>query len=181
MVNDGSQDATAEKVQTLLPHQRLTLISHRTNKGYGAALKTGVRTAATEFVGTLDADGQHRIEDFLTLVDVMDNYDLIIGNRTALIHSPLWRMPGKWFLRAMAVFLMRRSIPDLNSGMRIFRRDVLTRYLHLFPNGFSFSTTSTMIPKVETALYVASLGAKQVTITNLDGLRQQSGTILTTS
>jgi glycosyltransferase involved in cell wall biosynthesis len=145
IVDDGSSDKTAELVQAYLPHPCLHLIRHRANRGYGAALKTGVRAAMTPFVGTMDSDGQHRIEDMQNLVARMQDYDLLIGKRTVLIHSPLWRMPGKWLLQSMAVFLMRRTIPDLNSGMRVFRREILLKYLHLFPDGFSFSTTSTMV------------------------------------
>lgn len=145
VVNDGSTDKTVEKVEAFLPNPRLTLVTHRVNRGYGAALKTGVRHAQTEFVATMDSDGQHRIEDVIALAAHMQDYDLLIGKRDSVFHSPLWRMPGKWALQQMSVFLMRRSIPDLNSGMRFFRREVLLRYLHLFPDGFSFSTTSTLI------------------------------------
>lgn len=145
VVNDGSTDQTAEKVQSFLSSPCLTLLNHRLNRGYGAALKTGVRHARTEFVATMDSDGQHRIEDLVMLAEQMHNYDLLIGKRANAFHSPLWRMPGKWLLQQMSVFLMRRPIPDLNSGMRFFRREVLLKYLHLFPDGFSFSTTSTLI------------------------------------
>jgi hypothetical protein len=54
-------------------------------------------------------------------------------------------MPGKWFLRWLANYLTHQSIPDLNSGMRIFRREVILKYLHLCSDRFSFSTTSTLI------------------------------------
>src|SRR5690606_13025682 len=57
---------------------------------------------------------------------------------------PLWRMPGKWFLTHLAQILIERKIPDLNSGLRIVRRDVALRYIRICPNGFSFSTTITM-------------------------------------
>jgi len=145
VVDDGSKDATAAQVGTFLPSDALTLISHRVNRGYGAALKTGVKAATTAFVATMDSDGQHRIEDLIALAAHKESYDLIIGKRDAVLHSALWRMPGKWLLQGMAVFLLRQTIPDLNSGLRVFRREVLLRYLHLFPSGFSFSTTSTMI------------------------------------
>ncbi len=145
VVNDGSKDTTAAKVSAFLPHPYLTLVTHKLNRGYGAALKTGIRHAQTEFVATMDSDGQHRIEDLLALAEHMHQYDLLIGKRADRFHSPLWRMPGKWLLQRMSVYLMRRSIPDLNSGMRFFRREVLLKYLHLFPDGFSFSTTSTLV------------------------------------
>jgi glycosyltransferase involved in cell wall biosynthesis len=145
VVDDGSTDGTASQVEALLPRDYLRLIEHPVNRGYGAALKTGVRASDTAWVATMDSDGQHRVEDLVMLYEHLIDFDLMIGKRDKRIHSPLWRMPGKWMLQGMAVFLMRRTIPDLNSGMRIFRREVLVKYLHLFPDGFSFSTTSTMI------------------------------------
>ena len=145
VVDDGSTDGTSGVVKALLPLDYLQIIEHPVNRGYGAALKTGIRAADTVWVATMDSDGQHRVEDLIFLYESLIDFDLIIGKRTQRIHSPLWRMPGKWLLQGMAIFLMRRTIPDLNSGMRIFRREVLVKYLHLFPDGFSFSTTSTMI------------------------------------
>ena len=70
---------------------------------------------------------------------------MVIGNRTSLLHSPLWRMPGKWMLNIMANYLVKERIPDLNSGLRVIRREDALRYLHLCPSGFSFSTTITMV------------------------------------
>jgi glycosyltransferase involved in cell wall biosynthesis len=145
VVNDGSKDGTAAALKAFQGQERLQILTHPINRGYGAALKSGVRAAQTPFVGTMDSDGQHQVADFLRLYEQMGGYDLLVGARQGLIHSQLWRMPGKWLLQSMAIFLLRRAIPDLNSGMRIFRREVLLKYLHLFPDGFSFSTTSTMI------------------------------------
>jgi hypothetical protein len=95
----------------------------------------------------MDADGQHRLADVIKLCEtVRDGQapDCVIGHRTALVHSPLWRMPGKWMLTRMARILTQRKIPDLNSGLRIVRRDVLLKYIHLCPAGYSFSTTITI-------------------------------------
>ncbi len=146
-VNDGSTDGTASTLNELeaLYTPVLRVIHHPINRGYGASLKTGIRASKSSFVIVMDSDGQHSLEHVHLLLAHSDQFDLVIGHRTALIHSPLWRMPGKWLLTWLAEFLSQRRIPDLNSGMRLFRRDVLLRYLHLFPNGFSFSTTSTMI------------------------------------
>ena len=74
-----------------------------------------------------------------------EDWALVIGARAKLIHSSLWRMPGKWVLGWLANFLSRTKIPDLNSGLRIFRKEIISRYLHLCADRFSFSTTSTLI------------------------------------
>jgi len=143
VVNDGSTDSTAE----ILEESGVSVVKHPTNRGYGASLKSGIREADSEFVLTMDADGQHRIEDVLKLLKLAEDPDVedcVIGNRTALLHSPLWRMPGKWFLTFLAERLVQRKIPDLNSGLRLLRRSVALRYIRLCPQGFSFSTTITM-------------------------------------
>jgi glycosyltransferase involved in cell wall biosynthesis len=140
VVDDGSSDGTAEFARAA----GASVVQHAQNLGYGAALKTGFRAATTEFVLSIDADGQHRPSDVLRLWDVRNRVDMAVGARTQLLHSPFWRMPGKWLLGIMARYLTRRSIPDLNSGLRLFRRDVALKYLHLCPSGFSLSTTMTL-------------------------------------
>jgi glycosyltransferase involved in cell wall biosynthesis len=142
VVDDGSSDRTGEIAEAA----GVRVIRQPSNRGYGAALKTGIRAASSEYVLTMDADGQHRVEDVLKLCDAVSSEgsaDCVIGHRTKLVHSPLWRMPGKWFLTQLARVLTRQEIRDLNSGLRVMRRDVIMRYIHLCPSGFSFSTTST--------------------------------------
>lgn len=140
VVDDGSTDGTA----TVARQHGVTVVSHPANLGYGAALKSGIRQATTEYVLTLDADGQHGSEAARAVADQRETADMVVGARNGLVHSRAWRMPGKWLLRIMATYLTRRQIPDLNSGLRIYRRDVLMKYLHLCPSGFSFTTTTTL-------------------------------------
>lgn len=139
VVDDGSSDDTA----AVADQHGATVIRHARNLGYGAALKSGFKRATTPFVATMDADGQHTVESLGALWAQRHEADMVVGARSGL-HSPLWRMPGKWCLGAMARYLSRQSIPDLNSGLRVYRREVLTRYLHLCPSGFSLTTTITM-------------------------------------
>ena len=139
VVDDGSTDSTYQ----IACQSHAVVIQHKQNKGYGASLKTGIRQAKTDFVLTMDADGQHRVEDLERLLKFSD-YDMVVGQRSSLIHSALWRMPGKWFIGKIANYLTNRKIPDLNSGLRLIRREVAVRYIHLCPSGFSFSTTITM-------------------------------------
>lgn len=143
VVDDGSSDRTGEVAE----QHGARVVRHPRNRGYGAALKSGIRAVTTEYVLTMDADGQHRFEDVIKLCDAIESGhppDAVIGNRTQLLHSPLWRMPGKWVLKLLARILTQRKIPDLNCGLRLVRREVLLRYLHLCPSGFSFSTTITI-------------------------------------
>lgn len=140
VVDDGSTDRTAR----IAGEAGARVISHKRNMGYGAALKTAIRHAKTAFVLTMDSDGQHRAEDIVRLWNAAHAADMIVGERMNLMHSPLWRMPGKWVIGLMANYLTGCRIPDLNSGLRLMRRDIVLRYLHLCPSGFSFSTTMTM-------------------------------------
>ena len=140
VVDDGSTDRTA----AVAAEHGATVLRHPTNLGYGAALKTGIRHASTPFLAMMDADGQHDAEALRHIWNQRDAADMIVGARSGIVHSRAWRMPGKWFLRLMASYLTRQQIPDLNSGLRVYRRDVLLKYLHLCPRGFSFTTTITL-------------------------------------
>ena len=143
VVDDGSTDRTA----AIAAEAGVRVVRHPSNRGYGASLKTGIRAASGDYILTMDADGQHRVEDVATLCEavcVPDAPECVIGRREKVFHSPLWRMPGKWFLTHMAQILIQREIPDLNSGLRIVKREVALRYVRICPNGFSFSTTITM-------------------------------------
>lgn len=145
VVDDGSSDDTVEQILKYADGHYLRLLQHRYNQGYGAALKTGIRQAIAPYVATMDSDGQHDPHELLKLLPGISESDMVVGQRTKLIHSNLWRMPGKWFLGWLANYLTRQFIPDLNSGMRIFRREIILKYLHLCSDRFSFSTTCTLI------------------------------------
>lgn len=140
VVDDGSSDDTGRVAAEL----GATVIRHPANLGYGASLKTGLRHAGTGYVATFDADGQHQASDLRRLWEARHEGEMIIGARRRLIHSALWRMPGKWLLGTVASYLVGRRIPDLNSGLRLLTLDVARRYAHLCPRGFSMSTTLTM-------------------------------------
>jgi glycosyltransferase involved in cell wall biosynthesis len=141
VIDDGSQDRTRE-IARKLP---VTLIEHDTTRGYGASLKDGLRVAKGDLVLIADADGTYPLEDIPRLAAEMDGYDMLIGARTGeLVHIPLLRRIGKWIITQLAQYLSRQRIPDLNSGFRIFRKDVALRFLAMYPDGFSFTTTITL-------------------------------------
>ena len=139
VVNDGSTDNTAAE----LSKSGVIILNHDLNRGYGASLKTGARAATRDYVLFCDGDGQHSVEDVRRLINECDGYDLVVGARKSDSHQSFLRRPGKFIMSKYAEFLTRTKISDLNSGLRIFKRDALMRYLHLMPDGFSFSTTST--------------------------------------
>jgi glycosyltransferase involved in cell wall biosynthesis len=141
VVNDGSTDGSANILKKI---ESVHLINHPYNKGYGAALKTGIKNSKTEYIAFYDADGQHRPIDLLNLWSKRDEYDMVVGERGQDSHVELTRRPGKWILSKVANFLTGTKIPDLNSGLRIVKRQQILNILHLMPDGFSLSTTSTV-------------------------------------
>lgn len=142
VVDDGSTDKTPEILTKF--GQSISLLKHHSNRGYGASLKTGIKNASTEFIAFFDADGQHRPEDLVAMTNEAVDYDMVVGSRTKESHQEWVRKPGKWLLSKVANYLTGEKIPDLNSGLRIINRNKIINLLHLFPDGFSFSTTSTI-------------------------------------
>lgn len=140
VVSDGSTDGTGDVAEAA----GANVIRHAYNKGYGASLKTGIRAAAGRTVVFIDADGQHDANDVLRLLAERQTYDMVVGARKGTAGSPLIRKPGKIFLGWLANRLTGRKIPDLNSGCRAVDREMALRFLPLLPNGFSFSTTTTI-------------------------------------
>jgi glycosyltransferase involved in cell wall biosynthesis len=141
VINDGSRDRTGE-IARKLP---VTLLEHPVNCGYGAALKTGLQHSKHDFILIADADGTYPLEDIPKLCAHATEFDMVVGARTGkIVQVPLLRRPGKWIITRLAEYLSHQKIPDLNSGLRVFRRDVALRFLSLYPDGFSFTTTITL-------------------------------------
>ncbi len=140
VIDDGSSDGTAERAR----QAGALVISHPYNKGNGAAVKTGVRRAAGEYVLILDGDGQHPPADAPRLVSRLGEYDLVIGARTSDTQANYSRLLGNGALNWLATYLTGRPIPDLTSGFRAARKDYLREFLYLLPNGFSTPTTTTL-------------------------------------
>jgi glycosyltransferase involved in cell wall biosynthesis len=146
-VDDGSRDGTADVLaRASASNPRLRVVRHATNQGYGAALKTGFMRAAHDVVVITDADGTYpedRIADLVARVD--DGAAMAVGARLGEhVHIPLTRRPAKAVLGWLASFLAGTPIPDLNSGLRAFRRDLVVTYRAILPQGFSFTTTITL-------------------------------------
>jgi glycosyltransferase involved in cell wall biosynthesis len=140
VVDDGSTDGTAEVARAA----GATVIRHPYNKGNGAAVKTALRAAQGEFVLLMDADGQHAPEEMEKLIAPLGEYDLVVGARAGAAQATLARRLGNGLLARLASFLAGIRIPDLTSGFRAARTEQMKEFLHLFPNGFSYPTTSTL-------------------------------------
>ncbi len=140
VVDDGSDDETGARAAAA----GAAVLRHAYNKGNGAAVKTGLRRAAGDFVLILDGDGQHQPADAPRLVAHLDEYDLVVGARAPATQASTVRRVGNDALNWLAGYLTERPIPDLTSGFRAAKRERLLEFIHLLPNGFSTPATTTM-------------------------------------
>ena len=141
IVNDGSTDNSLDILKNI---SGIKIINHPYNKGYGAALKTGARSAQYEWLLFFDSDGQHRAQHIKDLIDNKEGYDLVIGIRDKGSRGPLIRQPGKKILNLVANYLAEQKIPDLFSGFRLINKEKFLRLAHILSNSFSISTTTTL-------------------------------------
>ncbi len=146
VIDDGSRDKTAEILRGMnLPHLRV--VTHPVNRGYGAAMKTGIRHSKGELIAMTDADGTYPLEmipEFVALLKKKE-LDMVVGARTKKgVKIPLIRRPAKALVALLARILTGIKIPDINSGLRVYRRPLAERFMHLYPQGFSFTITITL-------------------------------------
>lgn len=144
VVDDASTDGTAEKLDQL-NIRTLRFLRNDFQLGYGGSIKRGLKTARYRWTGICDADGTYPVRRFADFLKHIPEFDMVVGVRTGKIRSiPLTRRPAKWFLNRFAGYLVKRKITDVNSGMRIFKKDIARKYWNLFPDGFSLTTTMTL-------------------------------------
>ena len=141
VVDDGSRDGSAEGLEA----EDLRVLRHSEPMGYGFSLKDGVRVARHGLIAIIDADGTYRAEDLVRLADLAPGREMVVGARTGPgARIPLIRRPAKWVLRRLAEYVAGTRIPDLNSGLRVFRREAALRHESILPHGFSFTSTLTI-------------------------------------
>lgn len=148
VVDDASTDCTAEVAEQFAQdcwQCPIRVIRCPENRGAGAARKVGVREARGEIVVMLDADGSYPAECIRELIAHFPAYDQVNGARTSEQGTLPWlRRPAKWFIRMLACYLTGCRIPDLNTGLKAFKRDRMLPWLWVVPNGFSCVTTMTL-------------------------------------
>jgi glycosyltransferase involved in cell wall biosynthesis len=144
VIDDGSTDGSAAILRSL-PLPGLRVVTHPKNLGNGAAIKTGIGEARGDLIGTIDADGTYDPKDVLPLLKRMHlaEADMAVGARPNTLFSQPHRL-AKFLLRTAAETLTRTHIPDINSGLRLFRKPLADAFLPLSPNGFSFHITLTI-------------------------------------
>lgn len=141
VVDDGSTDATAVEAE----RHGVRILRQPRNRGYGASLKAGIAAAKSDWIVIIDADGTYPAEEIPRMLELAADTDMVVGARVGQnVNIPLVRRPAKWLLAGLASYLAEQPIPDMNSGLRVLKRDLVEKYEHLLPQGFSFTTTITL-------------------------------------
>lgn len=141
IVDDCSSDNTAQIAES----KGVTVIKRLRRGGSGASRKTGIKNAKGGIIVMLDADGTYECSDIPEMLKFFPEYDQVIGARTSEQGTlKFLRAPAKRIICAVAGYLVKTYIPDINSGLRAFKKDVVVRYLWMIPDGFSCVTSMTM-------------------------------------
>jgi glycosyltransferase involved in cell wall biosynthesis len=142
VVVDGATDDT----ETVARRTADRVIVHPINCGYGRSLKTGIREARFECIVITDADATYPIERIPELAQHLDRFDMVVGARTGNFYTgSIVKRMGRYVFRWLSEFATGRRIPDINSGLRVFRRSQILPFFPLINSGFSFTTTSTLL------------------------------------
>lgn len=141
VIDDGSTDDTAEVGKSL----GADVLSHPYSKGNGAAIKTGARVASGDILVFMDADGQHRPEDVIRLLQRLEQgYDMVVGARGLASQAGAHRAAANSFYNLLASSMVEQKVQDLTSGFRAVKASLFRKFLYMLPNGFSYPTTITM-------------------------------------
>lgn len=141
VVDDGSKDGTADVARS----KGAVIVRHKKNRGYGASLKSGITVAKNEIVLMMDGDGSYPVEEIPDLLDKIEGLDMVIGARVKKgVRMSLLRRIPKFILGKLAEYLVKERIPDINSGMRVFRLPMYERHKGILPDTFSFTLTITL-------------------------------------
>jgi len=146
VINDGSTDKTASILESFRD-EKIRVISRTQNTGYGSSIKTGIRKSKGNLIATVDADGTYPIEDFPKLIAKIkeSGADMAVGSRTKPgVKFEFKRRIGKFIIGILANKAAGMKIPDNNSGMRIFTRELAESFMHLYPQKFSLTLTLTL-------------------------------------
>ncbi|MBX3177484.1 MAG: glycosyltransferase family 2 protein [Candidatus Hydrogenedentes bacterium] len=144
VVDDGSADETA----AIAEEAGARVIGHPTNKGYGNALLTGSRHAAHSWVAITDADGTYPVEELPAMLDEAEGrgLDMVVGARQGRHYEQnLLKRAARWVFKRLSEWVVGEPIPDINSGLRVMRRELIATFAAALSGGFSFTTSITII------------------------------------
>lgn len=141
IVDDGSVDGSCDIIDE---YKEVQIIRHAVNRGYGAAIRTSVKHSNSDWILMMDSDGQHNPEDIPRLLAAKNGCDMVVGARAGKIKEPIISFIGRTVLSKLTSYVCGRKVTDFNSGLRLFKRDMFMRFMDLYPDGFSISTTMTV-------------------------------------
>ena len=144
VVNDGSTDGTKN---VLDGETGIMVIDNTVNMGYGASLKRGIDSAKYELIAIADADNTYPVEVITELARLMDNFDMVIGERKKIAYPRFnWiKQRGRDAMDFLCSYLVGHRIPDINSGLRVFKKDMALRFKDRLCDRFSFTTSLTLL------------------------------------
>lgn len=148
LTNDGSRDNSLQILRDAVTNEpRCKVVNHKVNRGYGGAIKSGILEAETDFVITIDADGQHYLEDVTRLFTFLKerDADMVVGSRKGEAEASAIRGIGKSIIRSVAKILMPINIYDINSGMKIYNTAMARKYIRLCPNSMAYSDVIALV------------------------------------
>jgi len=140
VINDGSSDDT----ETQAARAGVTVYSHPYNIGNGAAIKSGIRVASGEILVFMDGDGQHDPKDIRRMLDLMPEFDMVVGARTISGQASFGRAIGNKIYNWLGSYVAKFPIKDLTSGFRAVKMDIAKSFVYLLPNTYSYPTTLTL-------------------------------------
>ncbi len=143
VVDDGSTDRTGE----IALSKGARVLTHPMAGGYGRSIKDGIAMATNDIIALTDGDGTYPIERIPDLLKELEKgNDMVVGARHGKYYrGMLFKMPARIVFKWLVEFTTGRHIPDINSGLRAFRKSTMTPYLDDLCNGFSFTTTITLV------------------------------------
>lgn len=142
VIVDGATDATAAEAAAA----GARVIEHPQNMGYGRSLKTGIAAATHDRIAITDADGTYPVERLPELLRLAERFHMVVGARTGRFYQGgLIKRTGRILFRWLSEFAAGQRIPDINSGLRVFRRQDMLPFFPVISAGFSFTTTCTLV------------------------------------
>ena len=140
-------DASTDKTAAIAREYGVKVVQNPANVGYGASIIRGIMAANYETLAITDADGTYPVQDLPRLIEYIDKgFDMAIGERTGIyFRENALKHPARLVFKYLSEFVAGTKIPDINSGLRVFKKSTVMPFLNQMSWGFSFTTSITLI------------------------------------
>jgi len=143
VVDDASADNTPAIAAR---YGEVTVMKNPVNIGYGGSIKKALSEARYEHVLIMDADGTYSVGEIKKLLPFVGDFDMVVGARQGRHYrGSLMKRFSRFLFYLLLKYVTGESIPDANSGLRIFKKSVVMKFTDDLCSGFSFTTTITII------------------------------------